>query len=519
MRKQRIISFLLTLRMVFSLLPVSALAASVEDFTDVSKDSWYYKEVDWVADNGYFKGTSETTFEPDAAMTRAMFVTVLARYAGAKVNDTTSTFTDVPANEWYTGAVTWAAQNKIVEGRGNGIFDPHTSVTREEMCTILDRYLVASGLTAKLTKTPATITDMDTVSSWAKAAVEDCVDYGVIYGYPDGTFLPKETATRAHVAALLYRLQLKVSGGGGTGGYTPPTITILGNGSTSYGEYAEMTITDNGDGTSTLTITVKDHYAFVSLFVDGKDKTSDVNQTSAMVYTYTFNTGTVSLFSANFANDTHVVTIKAEGKGSVAATYTNPVTCGTEIEITATADENNSLTGWTMNGTAVNGTATTYKVKIDKNLGIATGEAVEIVATFTNNEQPGDTVTVTVTANDDTMGTVTGGGTKDKGSDFTLTATPAAGYHFVNWTEDGKTPVTDNSYTLTNVTEDRALVGNFALNDPDKVTVSVVSLNTEWGTALVNNKASDYVIKGTEVIAVATPVMLITISLAGRLPS
>lgn len=161
MRKQRIISILLTLCMVFALLPTTALAAGADKFTDVSKDSWYYKEVSWVVENGYYKGTSDTTFAPDDAMTRAMFVTVLARYAGAKLDSTQSTFTDVPTGEWYTGAVNWAAKNKIVEGRGNGIFDPHTAVTREEMCTILDRYLKITGETAKLTKTPAEITDLN----------------------------------------------------------------------------------------------------------------------------------------------------------------------------------------------------------------------------------------------------------------------------------------------------------------------------------------------------------------------
>ena len=139
MRKQRIISVLLTLCMAVSLLSNVALAASVTDFTDVAKDSWYYTDVDFVAQKGYFKGMSATTFEPDTEMSRAMFVTVLARYAGVKVNDSQSAFTDVPTGTWYTGAVNWAAQKKIVEGRGNGIFDPNASVTREEMCTILDR--------------------------------------------------------------------------------------------------------------------------------------------------------------------------------------------------------------------------------------------------------------------------------------------------------------------------------------------------------------------------------------------
>ena len=209
MRNRRFISILLTLCMALSLLPTSALAAA-EQYTDVKAGAWYYEDVDFVTDKGYFKGMSDTIFAPDETMTRAMFVTVLSRYAEAKVDDTTSTFTDVPAGTWYTGAVTWAAKKGIVEGRGNGIFDPNGTVTREEMCTILDRYLKAYDLDAKLAKKPATITDLETVSAWAVEAVEDCVAFGVIIGYPDGTFGPKITASRAHVAAILHRLQIIV---------------------------------------------------------------------------------------------------------------------------------------------------------------------------------------------------------------------------------------------------------------------------------------------------------------------
>lgn len=217
MRNRRFISILLTLCMVLSLLPTSALAAA-EKFTDVPADAWYYADVDFVTEKGYFKGMSDTIFAPDETMTRAMFVTVLARYAEAKVDDTVSAFTDVPTGEWYTGAVAWAAEKGIVEGRGNGIFDPTGSATREEMCTIIARYLKVCKLDAKLVKQPAVITDMATVSSWATEAVEDCVAYGVIIGYPDGTFGPKITATRAHVAAILHRLQLIVASAGGPSG-------------------------------------------------------------------------------------------------------------------------------------------------------------------------------------------------------------------------------------------------------------------------------------------------------------
>ena len=275
MRKQRIISFLLTLCMVFSLLPVSALAASVEDFTDVSKDSWYYADVDFVGDNGYFKGMSETTFAPDETMTRAMFVTVLSRFARAKVDDSKTSFTDVPTGTWYTGAVTWAAERKIVEGRGNGIFDPNGSVTREEMCTIIDRYLEATGTDVRDNVKHDQLKDEDQVSAWARDAVDNCQSYGVIYGYPDGTFQPKATATRAHVAAILHRLQIIVRGGGGGGsgnsGEDPIYYTITleaapAAGGKVEGPEGKTSFSVKKNDTVTLKATANDGYEFVKWY-------------------------------------------------------------------------------------------------------------------------------------------------------------------------------------------------------------------------------------------------------------
>ena len=76
--KKRIMSLLLAMVMTVSLLPSAVMAADVEKFSDVSKDAWYYKYVDFVADEGYFVGTSDTTFSPEMTMTRAMFVVVMA---------------------------------------------------------------------------------------------------------------------------------------------------------------------------------------------------------------------------------------------------------------------------------------------------------------------------------------------------------------------------------------------------------------------------------------------------------
>ena len=91
-------------------------------FLDLDGTQWYADGVDDIVDRGLMNGTGPVTFEPDSTMTRAMLVTVLWRSAGSP-NEGTNGFTDVPADQWYTQAVAWAAQNGIVNGVGNNKFD------------------------------------------------------------------------------------------------------------------------------------------------------------------------------------------------------------------------------------------------------------------------------------------------------------------------------------------------------------------------------------------------------------
>lgn len=223
--KKRFGAIALVAAMLFAMLAMPAAAVSVKSFTDVEEGDWFYKYVDYVAKKGFFLGTSETTYEPETAMTRAMFVTVLARVEKAKVDDSKSAFSDVPENEWYTGSVAWAAKNKIVLGYEDGTFRPDQSITREEMCALMDRYVEfhskKNGVTHKLVKKPATFSDIDTASGYAKGYITTCAKRGLVEGCGDGTFRPLKTATRAEVAAVIYRLDWYVNGGGVIGGDEP----------------------------------------------------------------------------------------------------------------------------------------------------------------------------------------------------------------------------------------------------------------------------------------------------------
>ena len=213
MKKQRILSALLALCIVFSLVP-TALAEKADDFTDVSRSDWYYQFVDYVTSKGYFNGVADKTFAPADNMTRAMFVTVLFRFHGAKGDRSQSAFTDVAPGEWYTDAINWAAANRIVDGVGNGKFAPNDPITRAQMCTMIERYLdlyrKAWKVTLPETGSVSVMVDESAIPAWALAAVKQCQRHGLVNGFEDGTFRPNELSTRAQVAAVIYRMSYLV---------------------------------------------------------------------------------------------------------------------------------------------------------------------------------------------------------------------------------------------------------------------------------------------------------------------
>lgn len=213
MKKQRILSALLALCIVFSLVP-TALAEKADDFTDVSRSDWYYQFVDYVTSKGYFNGVADKTFAPADNMTRAMFVTVLFRFDGAKGDRSQSAFTDVAPGEWYTDAINWAAANRIVDGVGDGKFAPNDPITRAQMCTMIERYLAlykkAWKVTLPETGSVSVMVDESAIPAYALAAVKQCQRHGLVNGFEDGTFRPNELSTRAQVAAVIYRMSYLV---------------------------------------------------------------------------------------------------------------------------------------------------------------------------------------------------------------------------------------------------------------------------------------------------------------------
>jgi len=191
-----------------------AFAASGDQFTDVKASDWFKPDVDYVAENDYMIGTSDTTFEPQSNLTRAMFATILARYDGAEVDNSKPTiFTDVEVDQWFTGSIGWANEKKIVEGRGNNIFAPADFITRQELAVMVERYITyVESTTDKVHVTPGVaipFTDADQISDYAKSAMDKAVIHGLIIGYPDKSVKPLQNITRAETAAVIHRIKWK----------------------------------------------------------------------------------------------------------------------------------------------------------------------------------------------------------------------------------------------------------------------------------------------------------------------
>jgi hypothetical protein len=206
--KKRLISLLLVLSMCFGLM-TSTYAANISNFSDLKAGAWYMEYVPYMIEQGYMDGTGYGRFEPNATLTRATFVTILGRIAGVKEStyNTASKFSDVAKGQWYAPYVNWAVKKGITDGTGTSTFSPNQAITREQMATMIYRYVNAYGLEPRASDAAvATFTDSSKVSSYAAKAVELMRKTGIMVGDDDRRFSPKSYATRAEAATVCYRL-------------------------------------------------------------------------------------------------------------------------------------------------------------------------------------------------------------------------------------------------------------------------------------------------------------------------
>ena len=226
---KKIVSVFLVCTVLLGVLCATA-GASGKQFTDVSEKAWYAEAVEYAVNNGLMNGVGNNKFEPETAMSRAMLVTVLWRYAG-EPQEGRNTFRDVPGGQWYTDAVAWAAKNGVVNGVGDNRFAPEGKITREQMATILFRYANQIGVNTGRRGNLNVFADYKQVSEYAITAMRWAVAEGIISG-SDGCLLPNGDATRAQVATILMRFIKK---------------TVADKDTDTDKQYSVALITDYGD--------------------------------------------------------------------------------------------------------------------------------------------------------------------------------------------------------------------------------------------------------------------------------
>ncbi|MDO4540470.1 MAG: S-layer homology domain-containing protein, partial [Syntrophomonadaceae bacterium] len=176
-------------------------------YSDVSDSDWFKGAVSYASDNGLFQGTGGGQFSPQVSMSRAMYVTVLSRLEQNTFPDVIIAgdggFSDVAAGVWYTTPVSWAADNDIVNGMGDGLFAPDFDVSREQMVTILYRYCVYNGYAVSEAGNIDSYHDAAQVAEWALDAMRWACGAGVIKGDDMGNLNPQASATRAEAAQML----------------------------------------------------------------------------------------------------------------------------------------------------------------------------------------------------------------------------------------------------------------------------------------------------------------------------
>ena len=200
--------------LLFAFAGSRAGAAGGLPFTDVKETDWFFDTVKYCYENKLVNGTSATRFEPETNLTRAMFVTLLFRLDGGG-GEYPCDFPDVPAGEWFTSPAGWAKSRGIVLGYTDGTFGPDNKITRQELATMIARYLTFAWAELEADgSAPASFTDAGDIADWAAAGFDRVRALGIVKGDPSGRANPEALATRAEAATMTARLHEALIGAG-----------------------------------------------------------------------------------------------------------------------------------------------------------------------------------------------------------------------------------------------------------------------------------------------------------------
>lgn len=171
-------------------------------FNDLDGYSWASESIYGLLESGVISESDNGKFRPSDNITRAEFAKMAAQKGGYTQNDGEEKFSDVKKNNWYFPYVSALGKAGIINGISDDYFGASENITREDICVIIARYMNLAENGAE-----GSFTDFNDISDYAVSAVKAMSEKGYINGYEDGTFRPKNPATRAETAKILYSIK------------------------------------------------------------------------------------------------------------------------------------------------------------------------------------------------------------------------------------------------------------------------------------------------------------------------
>ncbi|MBR2736974.1 MAG: S-layer homology domain-containing protein [Firmicutes bacterium] len=180
----------------------------VARFCDVDRTKWFAPAIQTMVDTGLMTGTSEYYFLPDFTLTRAQVCQILYNYADRPYMADVNSFKDVNVYAWFAPAIAWCKKTGMVQGGGNGEFGPDDPISREEMITMVFRYLQSTGVARASSDTTVldSYSDSSQIADYAQESLNWAVSGGYITGIGDGVLSPSTFTTRAQMAQIMTRI-------------------------------------------------------------------------------------------------------------------------------------------------------------------------------------------------------------------------------------------------------------------------------------------------------------------------
>ena len=195
-------------------LSIYTVVSRFKTFDDI-RLSWAKADIEALASRFIINGTSETTFSPDANITRAEYTAILMRALGMPENEDAAkeAFSDVAADAWYAGVVGAALESGLITGYADGTFQPERSITRQEVAVLLSRAMAFAEKPMDVNNAQSKLSTAfkdGTKDVWNAEALVSMVEANIMRGTPEGEIRAASPATRAEVTAMIKRFLVYV---------------------------------------------------------------------------------------------------------------------------------------------------------------------------------------------------------------------------------------------------------------------------------------------------------------------